>query len=191
MKAWKVRPFSWSQLSSFEYDPEQWYKNYFLGQRSDPSAEMEFGKVFAQSVEDGKPIVDVPTQNAVEYPFKVKYGKIILVGFADSFCTLTKKKLEEYKTGKRAWDQKRADGHGQIDMYLLMNYITHKVRPEEVECRIHWIPTQDNGDFSISFVKPVRVHSFPTKRTMQDILRFGQRINDTISLMEKYARQHN
>lgn len=194
IRIWKARPFSWSQLSSFEYDPEQWYKNYFLGIRDASSKEMEFGKVFALSIEEGtceiKELMErLPRKK--EHPFKVVYAGIMLTGFADAFEDVTFDDLGEVKTGKKAWDQKRVDNHGQIDMYLLMNYITNKKRPEDVRCRLHWIPTQDNGDFTISFVKPVKVHTFETKRTMADILAFGNRIKNTIKQMEIYAHSHN
>ncbi len=194
MRIWKSRPFSWSQLSSFEYNPEQWYRNYFLGERDASSKEMEFGKVFALSIEEGTCEIQelmerLPSKK--EHPFNVVFSGIQLVGYADAFEDMTFDDLGEVKTGKKAWDQKRADQHGQLTMYALMNYITNKKRPEDVRFRLHWIPTQDNGDFTISFVKPVKVHTFETKRTMSDILTFGNRIKNTIKLMEEYAHIHN
>lgn len=187
----KERALSWSAISSFKWNKEEWYEKYVLGKKQPETIEMKFGKEFAKLIEDGKcPLPLLPIQSKVEHKFEVMFGKIKLLGYVDSFCHLTKKKLEEYKTGKKAWDQKRADNHGQVDMYLLMNYITNKVKPEDVEVRIHWIPTQDNGDFSISFVKPVVIHSFKTKRTMADILKFGSRINNAYKEMEEYAKKH-
>jgi hypothetical protein len=189
----KTRPLSWSAISSFEYDPEQWYKKYVLKQEQPTSPEMEFGKAFAQSIEDGKckvPILMQMLQDKKEHEFKVVFGGIKLVGYADAFCDKTFRKLDEVKTGKKAWDKKRADEHGQIDMYLLMNYITNKVKPDDVECTIYWIPTQDNGDFTITFVEPVRVHAFKTKRTMVQVLKFGERIKATVKKMEQYALNH-
>lgn len=193
---WKMRPFSWSQLSSYEYDPHQWYQNYFLDGERRTSAEMDFGKEFAQSIEDGtcdeKYGIDLLSrlQTKKEHPFNVVFNGIRLVGYADAFCDKTFTHLDEVKTGKKAWDQKRVDNHGQLDMYLLMNYITNKVSPDDVSVKLHWVPTQDNGDFSISFVKPTIVHTFETKRTMQDILKFGQRINSVRKQMEEYAKNH-
>jgi hypothetical protein len=94
------------------------------------------------------------------------------------------------KTGKKAWDQKRVDGHGQIDMYCLMNYVATKVKPEEMDIQLVWLPTMETGSFEIGFVKPFRVEVFFTKRTMMDILKFGNRIKETVIKMEKYVQNH-
>lgn len=187
----KTRPLSWSAISSFEYDKEQWYKKYVLREIPDDNKEMAFGRAFAKSIEDGNPMAPVPTYSRVEYPFKVVFGKIPLIGFADTFCDVTKKKLGEYKTGKKVWDQKRADEHRQIDMYLLMNLITNKVKPEDVECALVWIPTQENGDFSISLVEPIVPRIFKTKRTTAQVLKFGSYIQEVYRDMELYAATHS
>lgn len=185
---WKERPLSWSAISSFEYDPEQWYQKYVLNIQQDTTKEMLFGKNFATSIEEGKctiPELLSMLQSKIEHPFKCKFEpvKAGLIGYADSFCDKTFKKLEEIKTGKKEWTQERADQHGQISMYVLMNYLINKINPEEVQCRIHWIKTQDNGDFSISFVEPISIKTFYTKRTMMDILKFGERINRVYNQM--------
>lgn len=208
------RPLSWSSKSSWDWDREEWFFKYIVhgkcirepesfcvvvGAYSDAcpqvktTKEMEFGKALAKSIEDGTcPYPDLMRHltGKKEHPFKVMFGKIPLVGYADDFDQETFKRLEEVKTGKKAWDQKRVDGHGQIDMYLLMNLIANKIKPEEVACRLHWLPTQENGDFSISFIEPVQVITFPTKRTMKDILNFGMRLNKTYTEMQEYVKAH-
>lgn len=136
---------------------------------------------------------DVPRLSKFEHGFKVMFGKLCLVGYADSFCGIEKKKLYEYKTGVKAWDQKRVDQHGQIDMYLLMHFITEKIKPEDMECKLVWLPTQrsEGGDFKveIKLIQPCVPRIFNTKRTMAQILAFGARINRTYKEMEEYA--HN
>ena len=184
------RPFSWSQLSSWEYDKEQWYRKYVLRQQDPETPEMRFGKEFAKSVEDG--VDSIPgfiaaLQRKKEHKFLVRFGKLRLVGFADAFCDETFLALDEIKTGKKAWTQKRVDSHGQFDMYLLMNWITNKIMPEQVRCRLWWIPTEERGDFTICFKAPVRVHSFETRRTMMQIVAFGSRINQAVKDMEAYC----
>lgn len=186
------RPLSWSQISCFEWNKDDWYKRYILNEKTDPSAELIFGKHFADSCEKKTPLAPVTLLSKVEQPFNVVFNGIPMVGYADTFCEVTKKKIGEYKTGKKKWDQKRADGHGQITMYALMNYITNKIRPEECEFFIEWIPTVQLGDFSIDFTEPIQVIHIKTKRTMKDILDFGARINNTIKEMGLYleARQN-
>ena len=213
---WKDRPLSWSAISSFEWDPEQWYQRYVVHGAckratdttpaycmitlcNDPdcpaiktSPEMIFGSTIGKKLEtDPKFLPQVPRHSKMEHEFKCPFKGVRagLVGYADSFCRITDKKLAEYKTGKKAWDQLRADLHGQLTMYLLMNYILKKIRPEDVEIMLIWMPTKDNGDFSISFIEPIEKHIkiFYTKRTMMDILQFGKRINTVYAAMEKYA----
>ena len=189
----KKRPMSWSSYSSFKYDPEQWFKKYVLGEKEPESKEMAFGKVLAQQLEDGTCTIKDLTKhltNKKEHPFKVMFGNIPLVGFADDFCDKSFKKLNEVKTGKREWTQGRVDEHGQFNFYLLMNFITNKIRPEDVQCRLFWLPTQDNGDFSISFVEPIVPQIFNTKRSMSDILKTASDIKKTWGDMEEYVQQH-
>lgn len=186
----KDRPLSWSAISSFEYDPEQWYQNYYLGIKTPPTPEMIFGKKFADSCEAGKPLAPVTLLSKMEQGFKVVFGDIPLIGFADTFDHIGKKKIGEYKTGIKAWDQKRVDEHGQITMYALMNYISSRIKPEDTKFFLEWIPTKKMGDYSIEFAhNPPQVIHFKTKRTMKDILEFGARINSTVQKMEDYINK--
>ena len=188
----KKRPLSWSAISSFEWDKEEWYRKYVLGIPQNETKEMRFGKQFAQSIEDGTaPQILLDRLSPVkEHPFNVTFAGIPMVGYADAFDTLTQKIIDEVKTGKKPWDQKRVDNHGQLDMYVLFNYLTNRVHPEDMTLRLHWLPTQEGGDFGISFTDPLEVHTFETRRTMQQILQFGQRIKATYAEMQAYAKAH-
>jgi len=189
----KKRPQSWSSFSAFWWNQEEWFNRYVLHYDQTVTRELEFGKAFAKSIEDGTCKVPELMRHLTgkkEHPFNVMFGKIPLVGYADDFDPVTFRRLEEVKTGKKPWDQKRVDEHGQIDMYLLMNLITNKVKPEEVACRLHWLPTQENGDFSISFIEPVKVHTFETARTTRQVLNFGMKINKTYRDMEEFVKSH-
>lgn len=191
----KTRPLSWSAISSFEYDKEQWYRKYALGIKDPETAEMLFGKKVGERLaSDPLFLPAVPRLSTFEFPFLCEYNKIPLIGFGDSFCEVTKRKLNEYKTGVKEWTQKRADEHGQFDMYLLQNYKMHKVAPEEVDCTLIWMPTKriEDGDFKIRIVfdDSKRITSFRTRRTMVDILRFGARIDRTYREMEEYCLNH-
>lgn len=189
-----IRPLSWSAISSFEYDPEQWYCRYILNEKSPESKEMIFGKLIGKRLETEPTFLPmIERYSKMEYPFSVVFNGIKLVGYADTFCDKTFKKLGEYKTGKKSWDKKRVDTHGQIDMYCLMNYIQNKIRPEDVEIKLAWMPTQENGDFTMSFIEPIEknIKIFSTKRNMSDILKFGARINETVIKMQEYVDKHN
>ncbi len=192
----QTRPLSWSALSSFEYSPEQWHRRYILNEPVKENPEMLFGKAFAKANEDRKPLAPVTLYNESEYEFKVVYNGYCTIGFLDTFCSKTKRKILDHKTGVKPWDQKRANETGQLKMYALQNFITNKVRPEECSFAIEWVPTRkierDNGDFSghdytIDFVYPITVLHFDVKITMSDILAFGARINKVVKEMEQYV----
>lgn len=191
IKKWAQRPFSWSQLSSWEYNHDVWYSKYILNKKEEDNKEMALGRALATALEHGK--CDIPElvkklPYKKEHPFKVNFNGIVLIGFADDFDDKSFKVLNEVKTGKKPWTADRVRKHGQIDMYLLINYITNKVKPEDVKCTLHWLPTSENGDFSLDFVRPIVVHSFPTKRTMRDILAFGARVNAARAEMITYIQ---
>jgi hypothetical protein len=163
---------------------------------------MVWGKKFASAIEQaklkhptdtilkikmGKQTIPVHTYSKVEHPFKVVFNGIPLVGYADTFCDETKRKIRDYKTSKVKWDQAKCDEHPQATMYVLMNYISHKIPPEEVEFVFDVYKTREHGDFTVSFAEPIVPTSYTTRRTMTDILRFGQRINKTVEDMITYA----
>lgn len=183
------RPLSWSALASFEWNPEDWYRSYVLGEKQF-SREMEFGSYVDKRIQtDSKFLPDLPRYALMQHKMKTSFGKIPLVGIPDGldFDVLH---LADFKTGKKAWDQKRADETGQLTFYLLLLWLTNNVKPEQFKCYIHWLPTKENGDFSITLIEPVKIHTFETKRTMRDLLDFGKRINSTVKLMNAYANNH-
>jgi len=182
-----LRPLSWSAISSFQYSPPQWAKKYLDGVKSPPTPAMKFGKEVGERIAaDVLYLPTVPRLSLFEYELTAKLGERNLTGWIDTYEPHTA--LCEYKTGKE-WTQKRADEHGQITMYLLMLNLMHKVKPEDVRCRLVWLRTQENGDFSTSFIKNMQPHIFETKRTMMDILNFGAYIHDVYKQMQEYAHE--
>lgn len=190
----KQRPLSWSQISSFEYDKEAWYRSYILNQKDPPTPEMAFGTRVGKLLEtDPTYLPFIPRESHMEYKFQAKLGKVDMVGYADSFCP-EKMSLLEYKSGVPKWDQKRVDQHGQIDAYLLMLYLSKGIRPEQVKCKLFWLPTKktETGDFkvTIDFVPDLQKNHkvFETKRTTRDILEFGIRVNRVLEEMDDYIK---
>lgn len=188
----KARKQSWSSFSSFMFDPEQWYKSYILGEKP-TSKEMDFGKEIGKKLEtDPTFLPQIPRLSKMEHGWDVVFSGIPLCGYADSFCVHTLKKIKEYKTGKKVWDQKRVDEHGQLTMYALLNFITNKVKPEDTEFELIWMPTEETGDFQIKFVEPIKdnIKAFKTKRTTAQMLQFGAKIKDLYRQMEQYIKDH-
>jgi len=184
------RPLSWSALSSFEYDKEQWYRNYILGER-DQSKEMDFGSYVDKRIQNDPDFIPkLPRYPEMQYKMRAVFNRIPLVGIPDGLC-LTNKLLADYKTGKKAWDKKRADETGQLTFYLFLLYIIKKEKPEDYKLLIHWLPTCELGDFSIALKDENDVRTFETKRSMKHLLEFGARINKTVLEMQDYVRNHN
>ena len=198
----KGRPLSWSSLSAWEWDKKQWAKKYLEGIEEPPSEELIFGKLLAESIENGTckvPGLLESLEKKKEHKFLARLGDIELIGFADAFCDKTFKVLHEVKSGKVAFDQKRVDSMGQITQYLLMNYLQNKIDPSLVDVTVFWVPTEkiekDNGDFSgsdynIKFIEPIEVKKFKTKRTLKDILLFASYIKKNYRDMLDYAEKY-
>ncbi len=186
---WKKRPFHWSQISSWQYDPEQWYENYYLGNREEPNKEMLFGSMVDEKIQNDPTFIPTLERYPIQqYTMAVMYNGIRLNGTADHFDRKGRR-LKDDKTGKKKWDQKRADETGQLTMYLLLLYISEKIRPEEMTCYIDWLPTVEEGDFSIQFRdNPPKPITFKTTRTMADLLNFAAYINSVRKEMEAYAK---
>lgn len=187
----KKRPLSWSAISSFEYDKEQWYRKYALGIQDPKTKEMEFGTLIGtQLAEKPEFMPHIPRYPIYEYPLVFEFGDIPMVGYIDGWDD-DKFHLGEYKTGKKPWTQKRADEHGQFDTYALGMWVMRKIKPHDIEMFLHWMPTKETGDFRIEFVDEKQCHTFKTKRSMSDILRFGMRINEVYKQMELYCKNHD
>lgn len=198
------RPMSWSAISLFEWNPWQWYKKYVLGEMQIETPEMRFGKMIDEKVQKDKKflpkLVRLPIQ---QHKMTTVWNGIPLVGFSDQYRPPFKDlfhgkvvesknpilMLRDLKTGKlsKPWMQKRADETGQLTMYLFMLYLMDKsIRVADAELFIDWLPTHIK-DGQIALVTPVKIHTFQTKRSMTEILKFGQRIQNTWAAMEEYA----
>jgi len=180
-------PLSWSSINLFDSDSqwcdrEEWYRTYALKlPRKTPSKEMLFGTYVDERIQNDPTflpeLIRLPhLQYELKATIKEKGKKPLhLYGKPDNLC-LTTFQLEDFKTGKGAWTQKKAKDTGQLKMYLFMLWVSHGIDPEKFTCRIHWLPTQENGDFSISFKEPVKPQTFKVKHTRADILAFGNKI---------------
>ena len=210
MKTWnKKYPLSWSSIALFtgvyagkekslEQCKEEWYKKYVLLEQpvftEREKARMKLGTDVGKRLEvDPTYLPQVPRYGKDEYKFSVCLGgKINLVGYADTFDHVTCKRLGERKTGAN-WDQKKVDDHGQITLYCLMNLIQNKIRPEDTEIHLCWLPTEEieHADFHYEFKLVDNIESkikiFKTKRTTIQVLKFAEFIKDTYSEMELYC----
>lgn len=188
----KHRPASYSFFSSWEWDKEDWYKKYILGEREPATPAMEFGNIVGDSIGTPQSLVpDLQPPGVKEYKLTGNVGDIYLIGFADHYCDKTLV-LHENKTSDNLnrWDQAKVDGHRQIDMYLLLLFLDQKIRPEEVTCYLNFIPVERGGDMQYKMPEPPVYKQFKTSRTGVDLLKYAQYIEDTVGLMEEFVREH-
>lgn len=217
--SWKPspdRPISWSAISSFEYDADQWYEKYVVHALCTRNKFAPDGIMVLQGycvITDSHN----PRCPAVETSPQMEFGKMVGERYVadpkylpklprfqifehEYRCSFKKipligfadgwspadLHLGELKTGVKKWDQKRADEHGQITMYNLMAYLIEGIKPEEIRNTLMWLPTQLVGD-KVSFKPDTQPVFIETKRTMTQVLEFGTRIVKTIEAMQEYA----
>lgn len=187
---------SWSSYNGFTSPypnaKEKWYDSYVLGKKT-TSRELEFGKRVADSMATSKPLAPFTRMKEIEHEFDVLFEGIRIVGSMDTFeppIGMGKRKVVcgEFKTGRVAWDQDRADAHGQLKMYALLLWLSQKIRPEDQRWFLEWCPTCETGDFKIDFVRPIRIYRFEVKITMVDILRFASEVKKVHKEMLSYVR---
>lgn len=189
----KDRPLSWSAISAFEWNPSQWYKKYVLKELPEETPELRFGKMIDERIQKDPHFLPLLIRCPIlQHEMRAVWNDIPLLGIADAYwppSTRTKGALSirDYKTGRKAWDQKRADETGQLTMYLFMLWLQDKtIKLDKAQLYIDWLPTHIK-DGEIAFIEPVKIHTFKTQRSMTEVLKFGQRIQDTYAAMEQYA----
>lgn len=197
------RPMSWSQISSFEWNRDQWWRKYIGGEIPETTPELEFGSYVDKKIQDDPTYLPhVIRYSVLQHEMRCEFNSVPLIGIADAYEPPEAKKvkdqtiliggmLSDFKTGRRPWDQKRADETGQLTMYALMLYLTAGIKPETITFSIQWLPTHIK-DGKVEFIEPdhtkLKPVTFHTKRTMRDALKFGQKIMDTYAEMHEYCR---
>jgi hypothetical protein len=192
----KNKIYSWSQLSTFsnpdypEYsDPEAWYRRYVLKIKEPTKPVFEFGsKVDALIQTDPTFLPELERYSQQQFKLEVQYKGIKLIGYADHWDELGKR-LADDKTGKQKWDKKRADQTTQLTMYVTMIYLIYKIKPENIQCEIRWLETEERGDFTIGFVEGMQPKSFKTKRTMLDVLKCLSWVEKTVKEMDDFVQK--
>ena len=187
------RPLSHSQLSSWEYNPEEWYRRYILGEYSPPTPNMLFGNTVGDSIGTPESLVpDLTPPGVKEYPVRGEVEGIPLVGYIDHFCPDTLE-LHENKTSDnpKRWSQKKADTHTQIDMYLLLLYLQDGIPPEHVTAYLNFIQTRPTGlGYRLHKEPKWKQYKLVTK-TMADLDAYTEYLLATVESMAEYAEQRS
>lgn len=189
---WKKRKFSWSQLACWIYDKEQWYSKYILGEEQETNAQMLYGNVIGTKLaSDPSFLPQVLRYDTFEKSFDAKLGDFMITGFLDSYCSTTHN-FYEYKTSSNPnkWNQKSVNSHGQLLFYKALIYLCEKIRPENIKCKLFYIPVNQNGSFEMELTKNAKIQSFDFNNTTTiEVLKFLNYIKKTHKEMEVYAQK--
>ncbi len=189
---WLNRDYSWSQHSSFrDYNKEDWYKKYILGEETPSNKRMEFGSTTGKRIEKDKDFLpQIPRGGVMEYKVRAKMGDFYVIGYLDQFFKETPG-IDEYKTSSpTGWDQKKVDKHDQFTFYTLLLALKNNIKPESLLMRLYHLHTEEKGDFSIGFASPFAMDVYETKRTMKQISDFSKEIVQIRKEMLEYALNH-
>ncbi len=171
----KVTPkpyLSWSQYNLFRNSQMRYVSTYIYGERFQ-NEEMDKGRELAEILEKDEKVDDsdiesvrimLPTLKEREYEIETSLGDVPLYGKFDGFDEKNLV-LDEIKSGKNGWDQRKVDNCEQITFYSLMIYQKFKKLPKKI--RLHYAPTERVAG-TIRFTG--EVESFVTERSLNDVL---------------------
>lgn len=167
------RPYlSWSQYNLFRNSPMRYVSTYIYGERFQ-NEEMDKGRELAEILEKDDEVDDpnvenvrimLPSLKKREYEIETSLGDVPLYGKFDGFDEKNLV-LDEIKSGKNGWDQRKVDRCEQITFYCLMIYQQFKKLPKKI--RLHYAPTERVAG---TIVFTGEVESFVTKRDLSDVL---------------------
>lgn len=200
---------SWSSYNQFvNYDKEEWYRKYVLGNRTIPNPSMEAGRIIGERLAmDPTYLPEVPRPKEYEvelradFPYHDYNGLVRvkhvmkLVGHLDGLSLKktggkSKCKLLEYKTSlsDKTWTASSVAKHEQLDFYCLLLYLNYKIKPEELDISLVYIPVKQLGSFEIvRSEEPIRIIN--TQRTLSRILLFAAKLKKVHVEMRAYIDQ--
>jgi len=183
------RPLSYSQLSAWGYNKEEWYQRYIKNKPYPKNSAMQTGNIIGDSIGTDKSLIpDLIPPGVKEFKLEAQLGDIYIVGYADHYCPKTKV-LSENKTStnRKKWTQGAVDRHKQLDMYCLMLALTHNTPPEDITIWLNYIPVIEAQDMRYYLPNPVEFYQFPTKRTSEQVFTFAKEIENTVEDMHSYV----
>lgn len=183
-----TRPLSYSQLSAWEWDKEEWYQTYIKNKPRGKSAAMETGNIIGDSIgTDTSLVPDLQPPGIKEYPLRARLGEIYMVGYCDHWCA-DSLELNENKTAvnPKKWTQSSVDKHGQLTMYALLLFLKHDILPEDVKMYLNYIRVIEGQDMRYYLPNPVEYKRFPTKRTGEQVAEYARYIENTVASMNEY-----
>lgn len=170
---------SYSQIQLWKSNKDRYRKLYYDNNSAYKlnNTGLDYGKVVADALEKGIETGDLLTDAAmlllpkydvadkeILVEIKTKDGSFCVLGRPDSMNSITNE-FYEFKTGKGAWTQNKAQKHPQMVFYGMLIYLKYKVVLDHAH--LVWLETMD----TIDGVKPTgHVESFRVTFTLLDIL---------------------
>lgn len=199
------RPYiSFSQLTTFEMNPERYVEQYFRGKASPSSVNMSYGSLLAEGLERGEatgdPLLDlmaarIPKLDRMDLPVEDANGVVVtdphdgkewrvpvLMDGKERIPLLAKPDtaaegygaFKEYKTSVKPWTQKKADDSGQITFYATAMWLVTKKVPADIE--LVCLVTEKDSSWRLRPTGDLLI--LPTKRTLVDVLKMTKRIKE-------------
>lgn len=170
---WESKPLTWSQYSAWRASKPTWYERYVLGRKHTPPAlqrrKMDFGNEVGDRIETD--ITCAPQIERLKYfelELSTVFAGVPIAGHLDN--AEPPNRIHEFKTGGLAypWTQAKVDKHGQLTIYAALMWLVHKAKPEDIDIRLFWLPTEDVEDTTrLIDTPPV---AFRTTRTTTQVL---------------------
>lgn len=185
----RKRPLSYSQLASWEWNKEEWYKRYILNEPFSPTPETDAGNRIGDMIGGENCPLGLAGEGIKEYQLSGEVDGIPLTGFIDIWND-TESRLHENKTSynKSRWSQRKADEHGQLTMYALM-LSDEGVLPSNIQMFLNFIPLRLVG-VSYELFEPVKWRQYETRRTQGDVEAYKMYIVDTVRDMHEYVENY-
>lgn len=191
---WTPRPYlSFTQMDVLEQSEQKYCEIYFEGKKRLINRGMAFGKIADEADENGELTGDatldllmsqIPEIGKPQYEIGDKTGKepvtlggVPLYGKLDRGRKLPSRFIgQERKTGIGRWTQKMVDESAQVTFYFTLIYAAFKIKPENVEFTLWYIPTEydASGRIQCTGENPI---PFKTTRKFSDILAMSARQN--------------
>lgn len=185
------RPLSWSAISSFVYNKEEFFDKYVLGKKPESNNKMLFGnEIGARLSSDPKFLPEISRYKIYEKCLTAKLGDISLIGFLDNYDPKTHA-FHEFKTSSSTtrWTEKSAKEHGQLLFYKFLLYKNYGIDPSKIKCTLFYIPVEETGDFSMKLSNEP-IQSFEVEHSITDIIKFAGYIKKTYEEMADYVKKH-
>jgi hypothetical protein len=146
---------SWSQRELWMKSQKEYVKRYFEGAPGFSSKYTRYGSKIGRAVEsrDFFGLTEGELKAVAQLPRQFNYEQKIIssdlgidmpypyLAYFDA-CSEDFSIIDEYKTGKTGWTQRKANNHGQIKDYSLLVW---KITGKIPLCRLFWIETNEDG----------------------------------------------